>query len=95
MGGKDVISIKDYIDTKVTDLEKRLNEHYKLTDRAVEIAARTLESRLQEVSDLKYKFAALKEQVDYNTGNTAGRRWAIGIIAAIALSAAALVVNLF
>ena len=53
MTEREVVSLKEYIDTRFQEFEKRLQEHYKLTDRAVETAAKALEIRLEQLNEFR------------------------------------------
>ena len=53
MNGAEVVNLKVYVDEKFKELDKRLDQHFKLTDKAVEIAAKALEARLEALNDFR------------------------------------------
>jgi len=71
MNGKEVVTLKDYIDLRFSELEKQLQIRFDSMDTALNLAS------------------------DKTIRSNNNKRWAIGIIIAIACSIAALLVNIF
>lgn len=103
MTDREVVTIKEYIDEKFKDLEKRLTVQFELTDKALHKAEETNNARLEHMNEFRAQIleerglyarqedlARLEKSIAQMIGRAAGKEWIIGICIAVALATVAL-----
>jgi hypothetical protein len=53
MSDQEIITIKQYIDTRFNDLNEKLQERFKLTDAALLNADKSLQNRLEQLNEFR------------------------------------------